>query len=75
MERSKVTVTILFPADQVNGATLSSQSADSTERKEKMDEGVEDGEPNAAELRRRRLRKLETTPSSSSSPPSPPPDN
>uniref|UniRef100_A0A3B4ENP5 RING-type E3 ubiquitin transferase n=2 Tax=Haplochromini TaxID=319058 RepID=A0A3B4ENP5_9CICH len=73
-----ITVTILFPADQVNGATLSSQSADSTERKEKMDEGVEDGEdgePNAAELRRRRLRKLETTPSSSSSPPSPPPDN
>uniref|UniRef100_A0AAX7T011 E3 ubiquitin-protein ligase synoviolin-like TPR repeats domain-containing protein n=1 Tax=Astatotilapia calliptera TaxID=8154 RepID=A0AAX7T011_ASTCA len=65
-------------SDQVNGATLSSQSADSTERKEKMDEGVEDGEdgePNAAELRRRRLRKLETTPSSSSSPPSPPPDN
>uniref|UniRef100_A0A669CL84 RING-type E3 ubiquitin transferase n=1 Tax=Oreochromis niloticus TaxID=8128 RepID=A0A669CL84_ORENI len=68
----------------VNGATVSSQSPESTsvasgtERKEKMDEGVEDGEdgePNAAELRRRRLRKLETTPSSSSSPPSPPPDN
>lgn len=71
-------------SDQVNGATVSSQSPESTsvasgtERKEKMDEGVEDGEdgePNAAELRRRRLRKLETTPSSSSSPPSPPPDN
>uniref|UniRef100_A0A669CJ84 RING-type E3 ubiquitin transferase n=1 Tax=Oreochromis niloticus TaxID=8128 RepID=A0A669CJ84_ORENI len=84
VERSSVTMTILFPADQVNGATVSSQSPESTsvasgtERKEKMDEGVEDGEdgePNAAELRRRRLRKLETTPSSSSSPPSPPPDN
>uniref|UniRef100_A0A3Q1IZP6 RING-type E3 ubiquitin transferase n=1 Tax=Anabas testudineus TaxID=64144 RepID=A0A3Q1IZP6_ANATE len=68
------------PADQVNGATVSSQPADSTstesERKEKMDEELvedDDGEPNAAELRRRRLRKLETPTSSSSS--SPPPDN
>lgn len=67
-------------SEQVNGATVSSQPADSTstssdtERKENMDDGAvedEDGEPNAAELRRRRLRKLETT--SSSSPP--PPDN
>ncbi|XP_026213162.1 E3 ubiquitin-protein ligase synoviolin isoform X2 [Anabas testudineus] len=67
-------------SDQVNGATVSSQPADSTstesERKEKMDEELvedDDGEPNAAELRRRRLRKLETPTSSSSS--SPPPDN
>ncbi|KAF7661457.1 hypothetical protein LDENG_00261480 [Lucifuga dentata] len=66
-------------SDQASGATVLSQSADSTstasetERKEKtMDDGAEgeDGEPNAAELRRRRLRKLETP---SSSPP--PPDN
>uniref|UniRef100_A0A4W6FUI6 RING-type E3 ubiquitin transferase n=1 Tax=Lates calcarifer TaxID=8187 RepID=A0A4W6FUI6_LATCA len=66
----------------LTGAAVSSQPADSTstapdtERKEKMDEGVaedEDGEPNAAELRRRRLRKLESATSSSSS--SPPPDN
>ncbi|XP_040904783.1 E3 ubiquitin-protein ligase synoviolin [Toxotes jaculatrix] len=65
-----------------SGATVSSQPADSTsaasdtERLEKMDEGVvedEDGEPNAAELRRRRLRKLVSATSSSSS--SPPPDN
>lgn len=66
----------------MDGATVSSQPADSTstasdtERKDMMDEGVvvgeEDGEPNAAELRRRRLRKLETASSSSSSPP---PDN
>lgn len=70
-----------FPAEQVDGATVSSQPADSTstasdtERTDMMDEGVvgeEDGEPNAAELRRRRLRKLETASSSSSSPP---PDN
>nr|XP_020451046.1 E3 ubiquitin-protein ligase synoviolin [Monopterus albus]XP_020451047.1 E3 ubiquitin-protein ligase synoviolin [Monopterus albus] len=68
--------------DQVSAATVSSQPADSTtsasdtERKEKMNEGVledDDGEPNAAELRRRRLRKLETATSSASS--SPPPDN
>ncbi|XP_071362829.1 E3 ubiquitin-protein ligase synoviolin isoform X2 [Trachinotus anak] len=68
--------------DQVSGATVSSQPADSTsaasdtERKEAMDDGVvedEDGEPNAAELRRRRLRKLESATSSASS--SPPPDN
>lgn len=67
-------------SDQVNGATVSSQPADSTstssdtERKDNLDDGAvedEDGEPNAAELRRRRLRKLETA--SSSSPP--PPDN
>ncbi|KAM7000740.1 E3 ubiquitin-protein ligase synoviolin [Tautogolabrus adspersus] len=40
---------------------------------ESIQEGVavEDGEPNTAELRRRRLRKLETSPPSSS----PPPDN
>lgn len=73
----------LFAAEQVDGATVSSQPADSTsaasdmERQEMMDEGVvvgeEDGEPNAAELRRRRLRKLETATTSSSS--SPPPDN
>ncbi|TKS72733.1 E3 ubiquitin-protein ligase synoviolin [Collichthys lucidus] len=65
-------------------ATVSSQPADSTsaasdtERQELPDEGVvvgeEDGEPNAAELRRRRLRKLETATTSSSSS-SPPPDN
>lgn len=68
-------------SEQVDGATVSSQPADSTstaqdtERKEELDEGVagveEDGEPNAAELRRRRLRKLETSSPSSS----PPPDN
>ncbi|XP_031135894.1 E3 ubiquitin-protein ligase synoviolin [Sander lucioperca] len=72
-------------SEQVDGATVSSQPADSTsstasgaERKEELDEGAagageegEDGEPNAAELRRRRLRKLETSPPS----PSPPPDN
>lgn len=67
-------------SDQVGGATVSSQPADSTssasdtERKDNWDEGLEDddtGEPSAAELRRRRLRKLETSPS----PPSPPPDN
>ncbi|XP_041846497.1 E3 ubiquitin-protein ligase synoviolin isoform X2 [Melanotaenia boesemani] len=70
-------------SDQASGTTVSSQPADSTssasdtERKEKTDEGVvedEDGEPNAAELRRRRLRKLETAAASSPSPP-PPPDN
>uniref|UniRef100_A0A8C4GLV0 RING-type E3 ubiquitin transferase n=1 Tax=Dicentrarchus labrax TaxID=13489 RepID=A0A8C4GLV0_DICLA len=78
------TLTILFPfpAEQVDGATVSSQPADSTsaasdtERQEAMDEGLEvgdeNGEPNAAELRRRRLRKLETATASSSSPP---PDN
>ncbi|XP_058504944.1 E3 ubiquitin-protein ligase synoviolin [Solea solea] len=63
---------------EVNGAAVSSQPADSTstasetETQEIMDEEVavgEDGEPNTAELRRRRLRKLE----SSSSPP--PPEN
>lgn len=66
------------PADRVNGATVTPQPADSTstdlEREETLDEGLvedDDGEPNTAELRRRRLRKLET-PSSSSSPP---PDN
>ncbi|XP_059202371.1 E3 ubiquitin-protein ligase synoviolin [Centropristis striata] len=70
-------------SERVDGATVSSQPADSTstapdtERKEEMEEGAagageEDGEPNAAELRRRRLRKLETSSSSSSSPP---PDN
>lgn len=72
-----------FPAEQVDGATVSSQPADSTsaasdtERHETMDEGVvvlgEDGEPNAAELRRRRLRKLETAAAASSSSSSPPP--
>ncbi|XP_041799956.1 E3 ubiquitin-protein ligase synoviolin [Chelmon rostratus] len=77
-------------SEQVDGATVSSQPADSTsaasdtERHETMDEGVvvlgEDGEPNAAELRRRRLRKLETaaaasSSSSSSSSSPPPPDN
>uniref|UniRef100_A0A665TAB9 RING-type E3 ubiquitin transferase n=1 Tax=Echeneis naucrates TaxID=173247 RepID=A0A665TAB9_ECHNA len=60
--------------DQESAAAVSSQPADSTsaasdtERKDIMDDGAvedEDGEPNAAELRRRRLRKLE---SSSSSP-------
>lgn len=72
-------------SDRVEGATVSSQLPDSTspaldtESKEKMDEGAvsvgdEDGEPNAAELRRRRLRKLETATSSSASS-SPPPDN
>ncbi|XP_051274936.1 E3 ubiquitin-protein ligase synoviolin [Dicentrarchus labrax] len=69
-------------SEQVDGATVSSQPADSTsaasdtERQEAMDEGLEvgdeNGEPNAAELRRRRLRKLETATASSSSPP---PDN
>lgn len=72
----------MCPAEQVDGVTVSSQPADSTsaaldtERQETMEEGEalgEDGEPNAAELRRRRLRKLETASSSSSSPP--PPDN
>ncbi|XP_062250565.1 E3 ubiquitin-protein ligase synoviolin [Platichthys flesus] len=69
-------------SDQVNGATVSSQAADSTsaasetESRENIDEELledeaEGGEPNAAELRRRRLRKLETASSSSS----PPPDN
>ncbi|XP_070819497.1 E3 ubiquitin-protein ligase synoviolin [Chaetodon trifascialis] len=76
-------------SEQADGAAVSSQPADSTsaasdtERHESMDEGVvvlgEDGEPNAAELRRRRLRKLETAAaaasSSSSSSPPPPPDN
>ncbi|XP_070769391.1 E3 ubiquitin-protein ligase synoviolin [Enoplosus armatus] len=72
-------------SEQADGATVSSQPADSTsaasdtESREKPDEGEaaegdEDGEPNAAELRRRRLRKLETATSSSSSS-SPPPDN
>ncbi|XP_063732225.1 E3 ubiquitin-protein ligase synoviolin isoform X2 [Eleginops maclovinus] len=71
-------------SEQAEGA--SSQAADSTstssdtDRKEETDDGVEEagvgegdenGEPNAAELRRRRLRKLET----SSAPSSPPPDN
>ncbi|KAM4586132.1 E3 ubiquitin-protein ligase synoviolin [Fundulus diaphanus] len=74
-----------FTSDQANGATVSSQPADSTssasdtERRENWDDGLlEDGtgelsaaEPSAAELRRRRLRKLETSPSSSP----PPPDN
>lgn len=69
-----------FLAEQASGTTVLSQPADSTssaaetERQEStMDDGVgeEDGEPNAAELRRRRLRKLETASSSSS----PPPDN
>ncbi|XP_013883080.1 E3 ubiquitin-protein ligase synoviolin isoform X2 [Austrofundulus limnaeus] len=63
-------------SDEVGGATVSSQPADSTscapdsERKEDLDEEVledEGGEPSKAELRRRRLRKLETA--SSSSPP------
>ncbi|PWA23452.1 hypothetical protein CCH79_00005792 [Gambusia affinis] len=70
-------------SDPVGGATVSSQPADSTssaseaERKENWDEGAaddENGEPSAAELRRRRLRKLETSPSSPASP-SPPPEN
>ncbi|XP_031713898.1 E3 ubiquitin-protein ligase synoviolin [Anarrhichthys ocellatus] len=70
--------------EQLDGAAASPQPADSastasdTEPKEELDDGVagaaggvdEDGEPNAAELRRRRLRKLETSSSSS-----PPPDN
>ncbi|CAN9514701.1 unnamed protein product [Ophioblennius macclurei] len=68
-----------------SGATVTSQPADSTsassdtDRREPTGEEEaaaaegEDGEPNAAELRRRRLRKLETPSSSSSSPP--PPDN
>ncbi|XP_076018882.1 E3 ubiquitin-protein ligase synoviolin isoform X2 [Genypterus blacodes] len=63
------------PAEQASGSSVLFQPADSTstaaetERQDSsMDDGVgEDGEPNAAELRRRRLRKLET--SSSSSPP------
>ncbi|KAM3612532.1 uncharacterized protein V6R79_009845 [Siganus canaliculatus] len=69
-------------SEQVDGASVSSQPADSTsaasdvDRLETGDEEAaglgEDGEPNAAELRRRRLRKLETAASSSSSPP---PDN
>ncbi|XP_071783265.2 E3 ubiquitin-protein ligase synoviolin isoform X1 [Centroberyx gerrardi] len=68
-------------SETTSGATGFSQPADSTtsasletEREEKVEEGgaEEDGEPNAAELRRRRLRKLET---SSSSPSPPPPDN
>lgn len=72
----------MFPADQGSTATVSSPPADSTsstldtQTKENVDEREvedEDGEPNAAELRRRRLRKLETATSSSSSPP--PPDN
>ncbi|XP_034399356.1 E3 ubiquitin-protein ligase synoviolin isoform X2 [Cyclopterus lumpus] len=69
--------------EQVDGAAVSPQPADSTstasdtESKEELDEAGagaagEDGEPNAAELRRRRLRKLETSSSPSSSPP---PDN
>ncbi|XP_028445114.1 E3 ubiquitin-protein ligase synoviolin [Perca flavescens] len=74
-------------SEQVDGAAVASQPADSTsptasgaERKEELDEGAaaagageegEDAEPNAAELRRRRLRKLETSSPSSS----PPPDN
>uniref|UniRef100_A0A7N8XPG0 RING-type E3 ubiquitin transferase n=1 Tax=Mastacembelus armatus TaxID=205130 RepID=A0A7N8XPG0_9TELE len=70
-----------YLTDQVSGATVSSNQADSTtsasdtERKENIDEGAleDDSEPNAAELRRRRLRKLETATSSSSS--LPPPDN
>uniref|UniRef100_A0A096MCG3 RING-type E3 ubiquitin transferase n=1 Tax=Poecilia formosa TaxID=48698 RepID=A0A096MCG3_POEFO len=49
-----------YPAD-------STSSASDAERKENWDEGAaddENGEPSAAELRRRRLRKLETTSSS-----------
>ncbi|XP_037318477.1 E3 ubiquitin-protein ligase synoviolin [Pungitius pungitius] len=66
-------------SEQVGGAAASPQPADSTstasdtEQKDELDEGAaggEDGEPNAAELRRRRLRKLET-----STPSSAPPDN
>lgn len=58
--------TVSQPAD-------STSAGSDTDRKETMEEGAEDedGEPNAAELRRRRLRKLETSSSSSS----PPPDN
>lgn len=65
-------------SEQVSGATAlpepgdSTATASDTERKERLDEGAaeeDDGEPNAAELRRRRLRKLETPTSS------PPPDN
>uniref|UniRef100_A0A3P9LDX8 RING-type E3 ubiquitin transferase n=1 Tax=Oryzias latipes TaxID=8090 RepID=A0A3P9LDX8_ORYLA len=62
-------------SDQASAAAaVSSLPADSTssaldtEGKESVDEGEaedEDGEPNAAELRRRRLRKLETASSSS----------
>ena len=51
-------------AEPVLGATGFSQP-DSTTEEEKLMEGEAedaDGEPNAAELRRRRLRKLETTP-------------
>lgn len=69
----------MFPADEVGGATVSSQPADSTScavdgvRTENLDEeeleGEGEGEPSTAELRRRRLRKLETASASSSSAP------
>lgn len=71
-------INLVFPADEVGGATVSSQPADSTScasdtvRKENLDEDVledEGGEPSTAELRRRRLRKLDTASPSSSSPP------
>ncbi|XP_054890188.1 E3 ubiquitin-protein ligase synoviolin isoform X2 [Poeciliopsis prolifica] len=54
--------------------TAERDSSTYAERKENWDEGAaddENGEPSAAELRRRRLRKLETSPTS----PSPPPEN
>lgn len=51
-------------AEPVLGATGFSQPDSTTVEEKKMEGEVEeeDGEPNAAELRRRRLRKLETTP-------------
>lgn len=68
--------TVASSTDVVSGAAALSRPADSTtasdaEIKDEPDDGElngEDGEPNAAELRRRRLRKLETSPS-------PPPEN
>ncbi|XP_068181036.1 E3 ubiquitin-protein ligase synoviolin isoform X2 [Antennarius striatus] len=62
-------------SERLDGAAVSSQPADSTSAASDADRQTEDGgagedgEPNAAELRRRRLRKLETGTSS------PPPDN
>lgn len=78
--KSKTLDSCLSSAEQEDGATVSSQPADSTspsgaEMRDTVDEGgvLEDGEPSAAELRRRRLRKLEAA--AASSPPPPPPDN
>lgn len=50
-------------AGSVSGATGFSQPDSTTEVEKKEEEEAEvDGEPSAAELRRRRLRKLDTTP-------------